>query len=237
MASSDSPSAQEVLPSNPTVILWQRLASTDPQSPDFSSLLSSLMVNDRRSPTVRLADVNARTTLSVMDEILQDEEISVAQAHGILYTMRMLAHNSGQVPPRYQIDRNSLNREVDVVASGAYAEIRKGSLNDKLVAIKTLRMDRKVGRKEPQQLFCKESVIWMNLSHDNILKLIGVDIESQTGRYSMISELMVNGNIREFIRKNSANRHRLLEGAAAGLSYLHRRGIVHGDLKGVCCQC
>lgn len=50
----------------------------------------------------------------------------------------------------------------------------------------------------------------MNLSHPNILKLIGVDIDPVTGRYLMISELMVHGNIIHYIRKNSANRHRLV---------------------------
>ncbi|KAF9777435.1 kinase-like domain-containing protein [Thelephora terrestris] len=72
----------------------------------------------------------------------------------------------------------------------------------------------------------------MKISHPNLLPLIGIDIDSQTGHYSMISELMANGNIREYIRQNSANRHRLLEDIAAGLCYLHEHDIVHGDLKG-----
>jgi len=91
----------------------------------------------------------------------------------------------------------------------------------------------------------------MSASHPHLLRLIAVDINLHDGRCSMISELMMNGNIREYIRKNSANRHLLvrcrfgsrrpmftlssaqLEEAAAGLCYLHKRGIVHGDLKGV----
>lgn len=66
--------------------------------------------------------------------------------------MRVLAYNSGQVPPRYQVSRHSLTRDVDVFASGAFAEVRKGSLNGRAVAIKTLRIDRNVGGKEPQQV-------------------------------------------------------------------------------------
>ena len=50
----------------------------------------------------------------------------------------------------------------------------------------------------------------MNVSHPNLLKLISVDIDTQTGQCSMVSEMMVNGNIREYIRKNSTNRHRLV---------------------------
>lgn len=50
----------------------------------------------------------------------------------------------------------------------------------------------------------------MNLSHPNILELIGVNIDPQTRQYLMISELMVNGNIRDYVRRSSANRHRLV---------------------------
>lgn len=50
----------------------------------------------------------------------------------------------------------------------------------------------------------------MNVSHPNLLQLIAVDIDYQIGQCSMISEMMVNGDIREYIRRNSANRHRLV---------------------------
>ncbi|KAF9642471.1 kinase-like protein, partial [Thelephora ganbajun] len=122
--------------------------------------------------------------------------------------------------------------EKDIIASGAFADVRKGRLGGKTVAIRTLRIDRQSDNDEPKKLFCKESIIWMNVSHPNLLRLIAIDVDPRTGQCSMISEMMMNGNIREYIRKNSANRHRLLEGAAAGLRYLHQHGIVHGDLKG-----
>jgi len=50
----------------------------------------------------------------------------------------------------------------------------------------------------------------MSFSHPNILELIAVDVNPLTGRYSMISEMMMNGNIKEYIRKNPVNRHRLV---------------------------
>lgn len=89
----------------------------------------------------------------------------------------------------------------------------------------------------------------MNTSHPNILKLTAVDIDPRNGTFSLISELMLNGNIMGYIRVAKTNRIRLvrqflpltnfnlsipkLEDVTRGLRYLHKCGIVHGDLKGV----
>ena len=60
------------------------------------------------------------------------------------------------------------------------------------------------------QRFCKESILWMSVSHPHLLQLIAVNIDPHTGECSMISEMMMNGNIRNYIRKNSANRLQLV---------------------------
>ncbi|KAF9642224.1 kinase-like protein [Thelephora ganbajun] len=82
------------------------------------------------------------------------------------------------------------------------------------------------------QDFCEESVLWMHISHPNVLGLIAVDINPWTGVLSTISELMVDGNIMDYIRVNEANRIRLLEDVTRGLQYLHECEIALGDLKG-----
>lgn len=48
------------------------------------------------------------------------------------------------------------------------------------------------------------------MSHPNILKLFAVEIEPDTGKLSMISEMMTNGNIMDYISVKSANRHLLV---------------------------
>jgi hypothetical protein len=50
----------------------------------------------------------------------------------------------------------------------------------------------------------------MHTSHPNLLNLIAVSIDPQTGALSMISEMMDNGNIMDYIRVKKANRIRLV---------------------------
>ena len=75
--------------------------------------------------------------------------------------MRTLAYNSGQVPPGYQVDQGSLSVDTDVIANGAYADVRIGKLGDKVVAVRTLRIDRQTDLYEARkvcvpsdELFC-----------------------------------------------------------------------------------
>jgi len=50
----------------------------------------------------------------------------------------------------------------------------------------------------------------MNTSHPNILPLVAVKIEPDVGGFSMISEMMKNGNIVRYISEKGTNRVRLV---------------------------
>lgn len=92
-------------------------------------------------------------------------------------------------------------------------------------------------------------MLWTYVSHPNVLGLIAVNIDPQSGALSLISELMEEGNIVDYIRVSAADRIRLvrpsciqsfpeltapeLQDVTRGLSYLHDYGVVHGNLKGV----
>ena len=91
--------------------------------------------------------------------------------------------------------------------------------------------------------------MWKNLSHPNVLALIGIPDFLEDGRFAMVSEWMVHGSIMEHVRSNAGNHLKLvshnstllcpllstfqLADAVEGLGYLHKGNIVHGDLKGV----
>ena len=54
------------------------------------------------------------------------------------------------------------------------------------------------------QKFCREVVIWKNLSHPNILPFVGATLvtEQKREKYEIVSEFMVNEDIRAFIQRN-----------------------------------
>jgi len=62
----------------------------------------------------------------------------------------------------------------------------------------------------PVVAFLQGNILWKSVSYLNILDLIAVEIDNYTGKCSMISELMTNGNVVSFIRTNAVNRLRLV---------------------------
>lgn len=142
-----------------------------------------------------------------------------------LYVLGELCGRIGHLPNSYLLsDKFDLSGIPH--ASGGFADLRRGALKGRYVTVKTLRVYesddsgriRKVGNQATSfhqfthtvQRFCKEVAIWKNLSHPNILSLIGVPDTLEDGRFSMVSEWMANGNIVEYVRSNAGNHIKLV---------------------------
>ena len=87
---------------------------------------------------------------------------------------------------------------------------------------------------------------WRHLNHPNIVPFKGVTFEP----LQLVSEWMLGGELREYIRVNYdvnliglvglflhllnvTSSPRQLFGIAKGLGYLHSCNVIHGDIKGV----
>ncbi|KZT37802.1 kinase-like protein [Sistotremastrum suecicum HHB10207 ss-3] len=129
------------------------------------------------------------------------------------------------------------------VASGGFADIFRAKYRGKDVAVKVIR-SRSSDEEKVQTWFTKvkrEMSVWSMLDHDNILPFLGfcdfqgAPIMPRNSLASMcpVSPWMKNGSAPRYIRDNPhVDRVALLLGIAKGLSYLHSRKIIHGDLKG-----
>jgi serine/threonine protein kinase len=71
------------------------------------------------------------------------------------------------------------------------------------------------------------------LDHQNILPI--KDYRIHDGYFSVVSDYLSTGNIIDYINKNEVDivqRVKFIKDICTGLIYLHRNGIVHGDLRG-----
>ncbi len=125
------------------------------------------------------------------------------------------------------------------VASGSFKGFRVPSRADdprsgRIVAVKVLRRR----WSEDQQridLFIREGRVGQTLKHPNIVEVVAMSHDKATNQYFIVMEFVEGGNLREIlqIRKtlSVAESLRILEDAAAGLTYAYARGVTHRDIK------
>ncbi|KIJ41011.1 hypothetical protein M422DRAFT_68349 [Sphaerobolus stellatus SS14] len=90
-------------------------------------------------------------------------------------------------------------------------------------------------------LFRNEIAIWASLKHPNVLELFGASSATGDPPWFFVSPYMKNGTAVSFLKARTAERGRgrkaypgplqMMREIAVGMSYLHRKGVLHGDLK------
>ncbi|KAK7458718.1 Rho guanine nucleotide exchange factor [Stygiomarasmius scandens] len=122
------------------------------------------------------------------------------------------------------------------VAAGGFGEVWKGSLGGQFTCIKVVKV---YGNSNVQKLFkefLKEAILWRQLDHPNVIPFLGIYfLDTSKERICLISPWMRNGNLMQYLggdSHESVDRVVLAYDIACGLSYLHEKKVVHGDLKG-----
>ncbi|KAG7090079.1 hypothetical protein E1B28_011696 [Marasmius oreades] len=124
------------------------------------------------------------------------------------------------------------------LGGGGFADIYKGVADNRSVSLKVLRVHTQPDEKKRKKMvedFYREALIWTQLSHPNVLQLLGVNTTLFKTDFCLVSPWMVNSDIITFLeRRPDHDRLRSIRDIAAGLDYLHSRSpmIVHGDIKG-----
>ncbi|OAX31979.1 kinase-like protein [Rhizopogon vinicolor AM-OR11-026] len=127
--------------------------------------------------------------------------------------------------------------------SGGFSDVWKcsmstpsGRLPVAVKSIKVIQSDNKKLQYKAGRGIRREAYVWTQLSHDHILPLEGItnDFESLP---ALISLWMVNGSLNDYLKRDfpqlsDSRKSGLIRQVVAGLSYLHGKGIVHGDLTG-----
>ncbi|KAF8810368.1 kinase-like protein [Phlegmacium glaucopus] len=82
------------------------------------------------------------------------------------------------------------------------------------------------------KLFTKCLTRWSNLSHDNLVPLLGISMDF--GRFpAVVTSWTTNGLLSEYIKSDEEyDKMELVVGVARGVAYLHSEDIVHSDIRG-----
>ncbi|KAF7369924.1 TKL/TKL-ccin protein kinase [Mycena sanguinolenta] len=122
-------------------------------------------------------------------------------------------------------------------ATGGNSNIYRGQLIHKTgkvqIAIKFIRVSNdRSGQFQLLQRLKRETRVWSALNHRNLLPFLGVWDEPVAPYPALIAPFYKSGDLGQYLRKCSTlDKEKMILGVAAGLEYLHRHEIVHGDLK------
>jgi serine/threonine protein kinase len=122
------------------------------------------------------------------------------------------------------------------IASGSFGRVFRAEdpHTGEIVAIKVLRQR---WSEDPHtiELFEREGKLGKSLRHPNIVTILDVNKDPVTRQYYIVMEFVEGGNLRDFlaIRKKlePGEALRLLEDAAAALTYAYSKGLTHRDVK------
>jgi abelson tyrosine-protein kinase 1 len=117
------------------------------------------------------------------------------------------------------------------IGYGFFSDVYRARWHDQVVAVKVLT------QQTSRRTFIHEMALWQKLNHPNVLPLLGASSAAGDPPWFLVSPFMTNGNLVDFLRTpkraiDGAVERRMVFEIAKGMAYLHRQGVMHGDLKG-----
>ncbi|KAI9433101.1 hypothetical protein F5148DRAFT_1269391 [Russula earlei] len=183
------------------------------------------------------ADVSVRMVPSLQQrhgfegEQPTDTESDGAESHRSSDTLdRELSMGTDLALPSWTITRYEVDFE-SKVGLGFFSEVYRGTWRGHIVAVKVL------AETTPRKIFVHEVEIWKKLYHPNVLELLGASSATGDPPWFLVSKYYSRGSVVKFLKGLSdveATRIdvlRMIHEVSKGMAYLHKEGVLHGDLK------
>jgi serine/threonine protein kinase len=122
------------------------------------------------------------------------------------------------------------------IASGSFGRVFRAvdPRDGRVVAVKVLRR-RWSEDQQRIEMFIREGRVGLTLKHPNIVEVLAMSQDKDSGQYYIVMEFVEGGNLREIlaIRKTltPSESLRIVDDCAAGLAYAYSRGVTHRDIK------
>ncbi|THH30137.1 hypothetical protein EUX98_g4033 [Antrodiella citrinella] len=123
---------------------------------------------------------------------------------------------------RYEVDRDAK------IGMGFFSDVYRGRWRTRQVAIKVL------AETTPRRLFIHEVGIWKTLKHTNVLELLGASSTTGDPPWFFVSPYLKNGSLVGYLKSTDGEVDllKMIHEISKGMTYLHGKGVLHGDLKG-----
>ncbi|KAG6907606.1 hypothetical protein DXG01_008224 [Tephrocybe rancida] len=179
---------------------------------------------------LRCKGEEAQKVLDTFQQLLDLPELDTRLRHDLVVASQRLSKESGLYPVCYEL-MDVVQEGQHPIVAGGFADIYKGNCDGHVVALKAIREYQTTQVELLLKHISKEVILWGQLSHPNVLPIYGV--YRFQNRICLVSPWMEAGDIAQYLKdRPGADRVQLAFDVATGLSYLHRNGIIHGDLKG-----
>ncbi|KAF9254437.1 kinase-like protein [Marasmius fiardii PR-910] len=177
----------------------------------------------------------AQEWLDLFQLLAEYPKITINLQSSIFKLMIRLSRNSGLHPQCLTIWGVEKLGD-DPVGGGAFGDVWQGRIGQQLVCLKVVRAFRRSDIQLILKDYMQEAIIWRQLDHPNVLPFMGIYyLDKEQKRLCLVSPWMERGNLIDFMSTSPdlVDHDLLAYDVACGLSYLHAKKIVHGDLKGV----
>ncbi|KAL0567880.1 hypothetical protein V5O48_014114 [Marasmius crinis-equi] len=175
-------------------------------------------------------------TLQLVDKLADGPNITDKLRSSILKMMLHLSKRSG-LCPNCLIIKNVKKLGEFPVGGGGFGDVWKGKIGEQLVCLKVVKVYLRSDITHLMKEYMREAIVWQQLKHPNLLPFVGMYyLDKMREQLCLVSPWMERGDLMRYLKakpRKQVDHQALAYDVAAGLSYLHEKKIVHGDLKSV----